>query len=159
MLPAYLDAIALSERLHRRFLEIIRVELENAGRHDINNVQAMMLFNVGDQNMTISELSLRGCYLGSNVSYNVKKLAEYGYLSQQRSQHDRRSIRVSLTDKGMAVRNLVMTSVEKQLALLGANSIDEPALAKALAAFHRLDRFWAQSLSVGTHLAHRSSAA
>src|ERR1700685_462145 len=85
MLLAYLDAIALTERLHRQFLEIVKVELENNGMHDVNNVQAMILFNVGDHDMTIGELTLRGCYLGSNVSYNVKKKGENGYLSQETS--------------------------------------------------------------------------
>ncbi len=91
LLLAYLDAIALTERLHRQFLEIVKVELENNAMRDVNNVQAMILFNVGDHDMTIGELTLRGCYLGSNVSYNVKKLVEHGYLDQQRSLHDRRS--------------------------------------------------------------------
>ena len=33
-----------------------------------------MLFNIGDAEMTVGELTLRGCYLGSNVSYNVRKM-------------------------------------------------------------------------------------
>ena len=80
MLLAYLDAIALTERLHRQFLEMVKVELENNGMHDINNVQAMILYNIGDHEMTIGELTLRGCYLGSNVSYNVKKMLENDYI-------------------------------------------------------------------------------
>jgi DNA-binding MarR family transcriptional regulator len=159
MLLAYLDAIALTERLHRQFLEIVKVELENSGMHDVNNVQAMILFNVGDHDMTIGELTLRGCYLGSNVSYNVKKLAEHGYLSQQRSLHDRRSIRVRLTDKGMAVRNLILQMVERHLGQLQQSPLDEQTLVHAIVTFRRLDRFWTQSLSVGTRVQRLSSAA
>ena len=101
----YLEAISLVERLHRHFLEVVKLELEGLGIHDINNVQGMMLFNIGDAEMTVGELTLRGCYLGSNVSYNVKKMVENGYLAQHRSPHDRRSIHVKLTEKGIELRD------------------------------------------------------
>src|SRR5499433_1281719 len=96
---AYFKVISLVERLHRQFLELVKLELEGRAIHDINNVQAMMLFSIGDSEMTVGELTLRGCYLGSNVSYNVKKMVENGYLAQQRSLHDRRSVHVHLTKK------------------------------------------------------------
>ncbi|MGH6988308.1 MAG: MarR family winged helix-turn-helix transcriptional regulator [Stellaceae bacterium] len=159
MLAAYLDAIAMTERLHRQFLEIVKVELESQGMHDLNNVQAMILFNIGELDMTIGELTLRGCYLGSNVSYNVKKMAENGYIQQERSLHDRRSIRVRLTDKGERVRKLIMAMVERHLGQLAQGPLDEAALTQALVAFRRLDRFWTQSLSIGPRLAGLSSAA
>ena len=100
MKNGYLEVISLVERLHRHFLEVVKLELDGLGIHDINNVQGLMLFNIGDAEMTVGELTLRGCYLGSNVSYNVKKMVENGYLVQERSVHDRRSIHVRLTDKG-----------------------------------------------------------
>jgi hypothetical protein len=87
MTNGYLEVISLIERLHRHFLEVVKLELDGLGIHDINNVQGMMLFNIGDAEMTVGELTLRGCYLGSNVSYNVKKLVENGYLVQERSVH------------------------------------------------------------------------
>src|SRR4029078_12119771 len=93
----YLEVISLVERLHRQFLEVVKLELDGLGIHDINNVQAMMLFNIGDAQMTVGELSLRGCYRGSTFSYNVKKMVENGYLAQERSVHDRRSAHVKLT--------------------------------------------------------------
>src|ERR1700686_3263140 len=96
----YLEVVSLVEQLHPRFLEIVKLELDGLGIHDINNVQGMMLFNLGDAEMAVSELTLRGCYLGSNVSYNVKKLVENGNLAHARSQHDRRLVHVKLTDKG-----------------------------------------------------------
>ena len=94
----YLEVIALIERLHRQFLEVVKLELEGSRINDINNVQALMLFNIGDAEMTVGELTLRGCYLGSNVSYNVSKLVEKGFLAADRSEHDRRSVRVRLTE-------------------------------------------------------------
>ena len=96
----YYDAIQLIERLHRHFLDVLKVELDKKGIQDINNVQTMILYNIGDDEMTVGELTIRGYYLGSNVSYNVKKMVENGYLIQERSVHDKRSIRVKLSEKG-----------------------------------------------------------
>src|SRR5215831_18493715 len=101
----YLEVISYVERLHRQFLEVVKLELEGLRIHDINNVQAMMLFNIGDAEMTVGELTLRGCYLGSNVSYNVKKMVENEYLAHERSVHDRRAIHVRLTEKGIKLRD------------------------------------------------------
>jgi DNA-binding MarR family transcriptional regulator len=156
MITAYLDAIAITERLHRQFLEIVKLELENHAMHDVNNVQAMILFNIGDLDMTVGELTLRGCYLGSNVSYNVKKMAENGYIMQERSPHDRRSIRVRLTDKGRAVRAMIMALIESQIS---RTPLEESALTQALVTFRRLDRLWTQSLNLGTRVAQLPPAA
>src|ERR1041385_2893719 len=105
MTNGYLEVISLIERLHRHFLEVVKLELEGLGIHDINNVQGLMLFNIGEAEMTVGELTLRGCYLGSNVSYNLKKLVENGYVEQARSPHDRRSVHVRLTPKGRELRD------------------------------------------------------
>src|SRR5215467_8085456 len=101
----YLEVISLIERLHRQFLEVAKLELDSLRIHDVNNVQAMMLYNMGDADISVGELISRGYYLGSNVSYNVKKMAEAGYLVYERSAHDRRSIRVRPTAKGRTLRN------------------------------------------------------
>jgi hypothetical protein len=37
---AYLDVISRIERLHRQFLEVVRLELEGLGIHDIDNFRA-----------------------------------------------------------------------------------------------------------------------
>src|SRR5438132_11003194 len=115
---AYFQVISLIERLHRQFLELVKLEIEGLGIHDINNVQGMMLFSIGDAEMTVGELTLRGCYLGSNVSYNVQKMVENGYLARQRSLHDRRSIHVSLTEKGNKLRDRLITMHERHAAML-----------------------------------------
>src|SRR6201986_5222428 len=111
----YLEVISLVERLHRQFLEVVKLELEGLRVHDINNVQAMMLFNIGDAEMTVGELTLRGCYLGSNVSYNVKKMVENGYLIQERSEHDRRSIHVRLSEKGRGLCEKLATMHDRHV--------------------------------------------
>src|SRR5258705_10417974 len=117
-MTAYVQVISLVERLHRQFLEVVKLEIEGLGIHDINNVQGMMLFNIGAAEMTVGELTLRGCYLGSNVSYNVKKMVENGYLAQQRSLHDRRSIHVRLTEKGIKLRDRLTTMHQRHAEML-----------------------------------------
>src|SRR6267143_2243200 len=128
MTNAYPDVIALIERLHRHFLEVVKLELEGLGIHDINNVQGMMLFNIGDAEMTVGELTLRGCYLGSNVSYNLKKMVENGYLVQERSVHDRRSIRVRLTKKGRDLRDRLSVMHKRHGEMLGQSAITDADL-------------------------------
>src|SRR5207248_4858568 len=105
--PLYLDALTLVERLHRRLLDVIKDEFDRRSRSDINAVQALLLYNIGEKELTAGELRTRGYYLGSNVSYNLKKLVELGLLDHQRSRVDRRSVRIKLTQKGREVREIV----------------------------------------------------
>src|SRR4029079_19478914 len=105
--PRYLEALTLVERLHRQLLDVIKDELDRRGERVVNSVQALLLFNIGDQALTAGELRTRGHYLGSNVSYNLKKLVESGYIHHERSDVDRRSVHVSLTDKGREIREVV----------------------------------------------------
>src|SRR5438874_8441418 len=115
----YFQVILLIERLHRQFLDVVKLELDALRVHDVNNVQALMLYNMGDAEISVGELTLRGYYLGSNVSYNIKKLSESGYLVAERSVHDRRSIRVRLTSKGRTLRNRVSEMLDRHIEMLG----------------------------------------
>jgi DNA-binding MarR family transcriptional regulator len=143
----YLEALTLVERLHRRLLDVIKDEFDRRGRSDINSVQALLLFNIGDSELTAGELRTRGYYLGSNVSYNLKKLVEMGYLHHQRSRLDRRSVRISLTDKGREVHEIVKVLYEKHVRTLeqvgGISNSDLQVLNKAL---QRLERFWTDQI-------------
>jgi len=145
--PLYLEALALVERLHRRLLDVIKDEFDRRGRADINAVQALLLFNIGDKELTAGELRTRGYYLGSNVSYNLKKLVEMGFLDHQRSRVDRRSVRIKLTERGREVRDIVSLLYEKHVRTVeqvGGISADEFAgLNKAL---QRLERFWTDQI-------------
>ena len=141
MINGYLEVIALVERLHRQFLEVVKLELDGFGIHDINNVQGLMLFNIGDAEMTVGELTLRGCYLGSNVSYNLKKLVESGYVEQARSSHDRRSTHVRLTPKGRALRDRLAEMHRRHAESLQC-VITAPDLEHVAATLSRLERFW-----------------
>jgi DNA-binding MarR family transcriptional regulator len=145
MKTAYLETIGLIERLHRHFLEIVKLELDGIGIHDINNIQGLILYNIGDAEMTVGELTLRGCYLGSNVSYNVKKMVENGYLVQERSEHDRRSIHVRLSDKGMRLRDKLSAMHERHIGMLAQTSLKAEDLEVADTALKRLERFWTRA--------------
>jgi DNA-binding MarR family transcriptional regulator len=142
MMNGYIGVIALVERLHRQFLELVKLELDAFGIHDINNVQALILFNVGEAEMTVGELTLRACYLGSNVSYNVKKMVENGYLAQKRSKHDLRSIHVRLTDKGSELRNRLQSMHQRHVDMLDQTAITGEDLSTATVTLRRLERFW-----------------
>ena len=143
----YLVSLKLIERLHRLLLDVIKDEFERLGRTDVNSVQALLLYNIGDAELTAGELTSRGYYLGSNVSYNLKKLVDAGYIDHQRSTVDRRSVRVKLTDKGQEICKLVNTLYQRQLKSLeqvgGIGSDDLEALNKALI---RLERFWTDQI-------------
>jgi DNA-binding MarR family transcriptional regulator len=139
---SYLEVIAHVERLHRQFLEVVKLELEGFGIHDINNVQAVMLFNIGDAEMTVGELTLRGCYLGSNVSYNVKKMVENKYLMHERSVHDRRSIHVRLTEKGIKLRDGLTVMHQRHAEMLSQAALSVDDLHATSVTLRRLERFW-----------------
>ena len=145
--PLYLEALTLVERLHRRLLDVIKDEFDRKSRADINSVQALLLYNIGEKDLTAGELRTRGYYLGSNVSYNLKKLVEMGYLDHQRSRVDRRSVRIKLTEKGADVRDIVEQLYQKHVRTVeqvgGINTDEFTALNKAL---HRLERFWTDQI-------------
>jgi DNA-binding MarR family transcriptional regulator len=145
--PLYLEALTLVERLHRRLLDVIKDEFDRAGRSDVNSVQALLLFNIGESELTAGELRTRGYYLGSNVSYNLKKLVEMGYIHHQRSRMDRRSVRVSLTEKGQEVAVIVNHLYERHVRSIdqvgGIGSEDFRLLNRSL---QRLERFWTDQI-------------
>src|ERR1700709_12963 len=145
--PVYPETLAMVERLHRRLLDVIKDEFDRRGRSDINSVQALLLYNIGDKELTAGELRTRGYYLGSNVSYNLKKLVEMGFLDHQRSRVDRRSVRIRLTDTGREIRDIVDTLYQKHVRTVeqvgGINSEEFATLNKSL---HRLERVWTDQI-------------
>jgi len=145
--PLYMEALTLVERLHRRLLDVIKDEFDRTGRSDVNSVQALLLFNIGESELTAGELRTRGYYLGSNVSYNLKKLVEMGYIHHQRSRMDRRSVRVSLTEKGQEVARIVDHLYERHIRSIdqvgGIGTGDFQNLNRSL---QRLERFWTDQI-------------
>ncbi|WP_375691110.1 MarR family winged helix-turn-helix transcriptional regulator [Pseudooceanicola sp. LIPI14-2-Ac024] len=143
----YLDALALVERLHRLLLDVIKDEFERVGILEINAVQALLLFNIGDNEVTAGELKSRGYYQGSNVSYNLKKLVEMGYMHHQRCEIDRRSVRVRLTAKGREIREIVGTLFTRHADGLEGNQVlDISTLDTMNRTLRRLERFWTDQI-------------
>ncbi len=142
MKHAYIDVIGLVERLHRHFLDVMKWELDQLGVHDISNVQALLLFNVGDDRVTVGELTQRGYYLGTNVTYNLKKLVENGYVVQERSTHDRRSFHICLSDKGKDLCAKVAEAFDRHSQALEANFLDKEETEKVIGSLQQIERFW-----------------
>ena len=142
----YLESIQLIERLHRHFMDVLKVELDKNGIQDINNVQSMILYNIGDEELTVGELTVRGYYLGSNVSYNIKKMVEKGYLDQERSVHDKRSVRVKLSEKGKNLHNVIFNMFERHQSVIKNSDIEESAFNEMNDVLRRIERFWASQI-------------
>lgn len=146
-LPAYLESLALVERLHRLLLDVIKDEFERLGIIEVNAVQALLLFNIGDHEVTAGELKTRGYYQGSNVSYNLKKLVEMGYMHHQRCEVDRRSVRVRLTDKGQSCRGVVAALFARHAEGLDRRGIlGRERLEELNAALRLMERFWSDQI-------------
>lgn len=143
----YLKSLRMVELLYRLLLDVIKDEFERLGRNDVNSVQALLLFNIGEAELTAGELKSRGYYLGSNVSYNLKKLVDVGYINHERSSTDRRSVRVSLTEKGKEVCRIVDALYERQLgSIKKVGGLGEEDLASLNQSLVRLERFWADQI-------------
>ncbi|MDZ7823707.1 MAG: MarR family winged helix-turn-helix transcriptional regulator [Ahrensia sp.] len=139
----YLESLQLIERLHHRLQDVVKDEFDRQGRNDINAVQALLLFNIGDGVLTAGELRSRGYYLGSNVSYNIKKLVELGFINHQKSRADRRAVRISLTDTGQAVANAVSALYDRHIGSIETvGGIGVAEFQDMNRIMQRMDRFW-----------------
>ena len=145
----YLDLTRLIERLHRRFLDVLRAELNRLGIKNINSVQALLLANIGDEEITIRDLVERGYYQGSNVSYNIKKLTGLGYLEQKPAPHDRRSVSIRLTEMALDVVARVLELEERHAAALAEQGMDADALGRVSGALVRVERTWTDCMQYG----------
>ncbi|KIC21669.1 MarR family transcriptional regulator [Leisingera sp. ANG-Vp] len=146
-MTGYLEALALVERLHRLLLDVIKDEFERVGVLEINAVQALLLFNIGDNEVTAGELKTRGYYQGSNVSYNLKKLVEMGYMHHQRCEIDRRSVRVRLTQRGREIRDIVSALFSRHAeGLEGKNVISSEGIEDITASLKRVERYWSDQI-------------
>ncbi len=146
-MASYLEALTLVERLHRLLLDVIKDEFERVGVFEINAVQALLLFNIGDNEVTAGELKSRGYYQGSNVSYNLKKLVEAGYMHHQRCEMDRRSVRVRLTEKGRRIRDIVQTLFCGHAdGLVSRGVLDQIGIDDIAMSLRRVERYWTDQI-------------
>ena len=143
----YLNLLSLVERLHRLLLDVVKDEFERLDMLDINSVQALLLFNIGDDEVTAGELRTRGYYQGSNVSYNLKKLVEAGYLHHERSAVERRSVRIRLTDRGRFIHDTVSELFTRHAAELMENeTAGSERLPEATRTLRGVERFWTDQI-------------
>ncbi len=142
-----IENILFIERLHRRFLDVIKAELDRLRVDDINNVQTLILYNINSERMTISELTNRGYYLGSNVSYNIKKLVENGYLVQEKSPHDKRAVRIRLSDKGLELCAKVDAFLERSVVVMKDTGVKELELGETSKVLRKVERFLSDLLA------------
>ncbi len=147
MKQEYLSLILSIERLHRRFLDVVKSKLDRKGIEEINNVQTLILYNIGDTVLTIGELTNRGYYLGSNVSYNLKKLVETGYVLQERSPHDKRTIKIKLSEKGQKLCEVIDELFDDNLKRIGEFGLSKDELDSAFAVMKKLEVFWTDQVS------------
>ena len=146
-LTIYLETLGRLERLHRLLLDVVKDEFERLGLLDINSVQGLLLFNIGEQEVTAGELKSRGYYQGSNVSYNLKKLVESEYMHHNKCAVDRRAVRVSLTDKGKKIRQTLSDLFARHAEdLVALPSVDEEAMAEVNAHLRQVERFWSDQI-------------
>ncbi|MBA98196.1 MAG: winged helix DNA-binding protein [Sulfitobacter sp.] len=146
-MQGYLDALSLVERLHRLLLDVIKDEFERVGVIEINAVQALLLFNIGDNEVTAGELKTRGYYQGSNVSYNLKKLVDMGYMHHQRCEIDRRSVRVRLTEKGRHISGVVSDLFGRHAVGLKKKGVLGPAgMEDVTLSLKRMERYWSDQI-------------
>lgn len=146
----YSDITRLIERLHRRYLDVIRYELSRLGIDEVNAVQALLLMNVQDAEVSIRELVDRGYYIGSNVTYNVRHLVDLGYLVQQRSERDRRSVKIKLTEQGLQLCNALTEMEMRHADALNAEPVPIDAARELL---RGLERVWSDSIQYGREMA------
>ncbi len=149
MKKEYLELTHLVERLHRRFLDVLRMELNRLGVRDINGVQALLLANIGEEEIIIRDLVERGYYQGSNVSYNIKKLVELGYLEQERTTHDKRSISIKLTEKAIKIVGKVRELEDHNAEAFASHQKSEDETGIVLDSLRRLERIWADYINYG----------
>lgn len=134
----------LIERMHRRFLDVVRIELERSGVTDISPVQVMMLGAIGDEEISVRDLIERGYYLGSNASYNLKQLVDGGYVDRAAAARDKRSARLKVAAKGKAVLSTLAAVEAKWATPLTKDGTQ--ALEETFRTLLALERSWSEAV-------------
>ena len=144
---SFLKSLSLLEQAHRRLHDVVKDDLERGGERSLTGVQALLLYEIGEGEAPASVLRARGAFAGTSLSYNVKKLQEGGYLIQTRSEDDKRTVTLSLTERGLKVRKRVEALFEKQAgALEPTASVRPDDLSQLNTTISRLERFWSDQI-------------
>jgi len=146
-ISVYKNALSLVERLHRQLLDVVKDDLDKCGHEELTPVQALLIYNIGEHEWSAGELRAKGCYLGSNVSYNLKKLHELEYVESKKSPFDKRQIKLRLTANGRAVRDQLDIMFERHAKTVHpVGGVDCNALEGANKTLSRLERFWSDQI-------------
>ena len=144
---SFLKSLSLLEQAHRRLHDVVKDDLERGGERSLTGVQALLLYEIGEDEAPASVLRARGAFAGTSLSYNVKKLQEGGYLIQTRSEDDKRTVTLRLTERGLKVRNRVAKLFEKQASALEPTASVRPDdLSQLNKTISRLERFWSDQI-------------
>ena len=149
MAEPYAEITRLVERLHRRYLDVLRVELQRLGVDDISAAQAMLVNNLGERDLAVRDLQEQGYYMGSNVAYNIKKLVESGYIAQERSARDRRSVRIKLSDKGRKLNERLKEADALLAERFTADGGESGLLTDACTQLRAIERLWSDFIQYG----------
>jgi DNA-binding MarR family transcriptional regulator len=144
---SFLKSLSLLEQAHRRLHDVVKDDLERGGERSLTGVQALLIYEIGEGEAPASVLRARGAFAGTSLSYNVKKLQEGGYLIQTRSEDDKRTVTLRLTERGLKVRARVAKLFEKQAnALEPTASVRPDDLSQLNKTITRLERFWSDQI-------------
>lgn len=138
----HLDLICLIERMHRRYVDVLRMDLVALGADDLSPAQVMMLFAIGRGETMVRELMARGYYVGSSASYNLKRLVESGYVERKTSERDRRAARLSLAPKGSELCERIRTLDGRYHQRLSRNENQKHELTVTYRTLQRLEEIW-----------------
>lgn len=144
---SFLKSLSLLEQAHRRLHDVVKDDLERSGERNLTGVQALLIYEIGEEETPASVLRARGAFAGTSLSYNVKKLQEGGYLTQSRSKADKRTVHLKLTERGLKVRDQVANLFDKQAgALEPTASVRHDDLDQLNKTVSRLERFWSDQI-------------
>lgn len=146
----HLELARTVERINRRFADLLRIEMGKLGVVDIGPAQVMVLFTIGSDELSVRDLLDKGHYLGSNVSYYLKQLVDLGYIDRAASPRDRRSARISLTDRGRAVCDALRAADESYHRMIVRDEDEGRELEIAYRVLQKLELVWTNAARYGT---------
>ena len=120
----YYNIINITEKLHRLFLNLLNTDLDKLGVHDINSVQALILYNIAYKEISVGDLTDRGYYQGSNSSYNIKNMIQNGYIDNWQNVVDKRMVSLKLTKKGINLYKQIEKIFEERYKMISEDEID-----------------------------------
>lgn len=146
MTADYIKLVRLVDRAHRQFMELVQVELTKRLQEPaITPVQAMILMNLADQEMTVGEFTQRGCYLGTKISHHLDKMLESGHIERRKSDNDKRLILVRATEKGRLLQDRLSAAFAAHAErMTRQTSLQDDRLPELVSSLSAARDFWAE---------------